>query len=240
MKKFMAILLALALTALMPAAFAQAADDFGYVDRFTLEDGTELPVTVEHKTNWEYQTWTDTLVADDIPMYTVTVPEGTANVWIYLTDAGVSAFDHGNTMYNYVYDLENDTTAMDTSIMAASFSIDDDHYIAPVVTDYGYVWEDQGWAAGAILVFEVGELPTPDQTIAGDVNGDKSVTVDDAILVLRHIAGLETLSGDSLSAADMNVDQSVDVNDAIAILKSVAGTGSANTGAGATPTLTIE
>ena len=240
MKKFMAILLALALTALMPAAFAQAADDFGYVDRFTLEDGTELPVTVEHKTNWEYQTWTDTLVADDIPMYTVTVPEGTENVWIYLTDAGVSAFDHGNTMHNYVYDRENDTTAMDTSITTTSFSSDGDHYIASVITDYGYVWDDGDWAAGAILVFEVGELPAPDQTIAGDENGDKSVTVDDAILVLRHIAALETLSGDSLSAADMNGDQSVDVNDAIAILKSVAGTGSANTGAGATPTLTIE
>ena len=112
MKKFMAILLALALTALMPAAFAQAADDFGYVDRFTLEDGTELPVTIEHKTNWEYQTWSDTLVAEDIPMYTVTVPEGTENVWIYLTDVGVSAFDHGNIMHNYVYDRENDTTAM--------------------------------------------------------------------------------------------------------------------------------
>ena len=71
MKKFMAILLALALTALMPAAFAQAADDFGYVDRFTLKDGTELPVTVEHKTNWEYQTYQDTLVAEDIPVYTM-------------------------------------------------------------------------------------------------------------------------------------------------------------------------
>lgn len=241
MKRFMAILLALALTALMPAAFAQAADDFGYVDKFTLEDGTELPITIEHKTDWEYQTWTDTLVADDIPMYTVTVPEGTENVWIYLTEKGVSAFDHGNIMHNYVYDLENDTTAMDTSIMASSFSNDGDHYIAPVVTDYGYVWEEgQDWAAGAILVFEIGELPTPDQPIAGDVNGDKSVTVDDAILILRHIAGLETLSGDSLSAADMNGDQSVDVNDAVAILNSVAGTSSANTGAGATPTLTIE
>ncbi|MCI5661125.1 MAG: hypothetical protein MR371_02630, partial [Clostridia bacterium] len=82
MKKFMAILLALALTALMPAAFAQAADDFGYVDRFTLEDGTELPVTVEHKTNWEYQTYQDTLVAKDIPVYTVTIPEGTESVQV--------------------------------------------------------------------------------------------------------------------------------------------------------------
>ena len=238
MKKFMAILLALALTALMPAAFAQAADDFGYVDRFTLEDGTELPVTVEHKTDWEYQTYQDTLVAKDIPVYTVTIPEGTESVQVYLTDDGKSAFGQNAALYSYAYIAETDS--LDTSIYAASIEDRGEYYLTTVQKNYDYAWELADWSVGAILVFEVGELPTPDQTKAGDVNGDKSVTVDDAILVLRHIAGLETLSGDSLSAADMNGDQSVDVNDAIAILKSVAGTGSANTGAGAIPTLTIE
>ena len=62
-----------------------------------------------------------------------------------------------------------------------------------------------------------------EQPVAGDVNGDKSVTVDDAILVLRHIAGLETLSDSALTAAEMNGDGSVDVNDAIAILSKIAG-----------------
>ena len=77
--------------------------------------------------------------------------------------------------------------------------------------------------AGETIKLRVGELPNPEQPIAGDVNGDKSVTVDDAILVLRHIASLETLSGDALTAADMNGDGGVDVNDAIAILSKIAG-----------------
>ena len=69
----MAILLALLL--LSAAALAEVDDGFGYVERFTLEDGTELPVAVEHKTNWEYDTFQETgLIAKDIPVYTVTVP----------------------------------------------------------------------------------------------------------------------------------------------------------------------
>ena len=84
-------------------------------------------------------------------------------------------------------------------------------------------WELSDWTVGAILKLRVGELPNPEQPVAGDVNGDKSVTVDDAILVLRHIAGLETLSDSALTAAEMNGDGSVDVNDAIAILSKIAG-----------------
>ena len=64
---------------------------------------------------------------------------------------------------------------------------------------------------------------TPDQPVSGDVNGDKTVTVDDAILILRHDGGLlDTLTGDALIAADANGDKAVDVNDAIVILKLIA------------------
>ena len=218
MKRFMAILLALLLFS--AAALAEVEDGFGYVDRFTLEDETKLPVTVEHKTNWEYETWSGTLTAEDIPVYTVTIPEGTENIQIYLTEDGRVAFANGSMLYSYAYIAETDS--LDTSTFAANIEDQGEYYLASVPQNYDYAWELSDWSVGAILAFEVSELPTPDQPIAGDVNGDKSVTVDDAILVLRHIANLETLSGDALTAADMNGDGSVDVNDAIAILSKIA------------------
>lgn len=241
MKRFMLVLLSLALlAALLPAALAEVGDDdFGYVEKFTLEDGTELPVEVEYKDNWEYSLMSGTQIAEHIPMYTVTVPENGGMIYLYLTETGEEAFGHSGYVHNYVYDIDADTCDQNNSALtASSFQQDGDHYAVQVVTDYGYVWEDQSWLAGAILVFKVGELPTPDPAVTGDVNGDGTVTVDDAILVLRHVAGLEALTGDSLTLADANDDKAVDVNDAIVILKSIAN--STNTGAGSVLTLTIE
>lgn len=218
MKRFMAILLALLL--LSAAALAEVDDGFGYVDRFTLEDGTELPVAVEHKTDWEYDTFQESgLIAADIPVYTVTVPEGTESVQIYLTDVGKEKFGQGMALYSYAYIEESDS--LDTSVYTANIEDQGEYYLASI-QKYDYAWEFADWTVGAILKLRVGELPTPDQPIAGDVNGDKSVTVDDAILVLRHIANLETLSDSALTAADMNGDGGVDVNDAIAILSKIA------------------
>lgn len=48
--------------------------------------------------------------------------------------------------------------------------------------------------------------------VNGDVNGDGFVDVTDAIRVSRHVAGLETLTGDALAAAD--ADESGAVNNA--------------------------
>lgn len=206
---------------LLSAALAEVEDGIGYVDKFTLEDGTELSVQVTHKTDWEYSTYQDTLVAEDIPVYTVTIPEGCENVLIYMTDAGKEAFGHGSALYSYAYIADSDS--LDTTVYAKAIEIGDEYYTAPVIWDYSYAWELEDWSVGAILMFKVGDLPTPDQPVSGDVNGDKTVSVEDAILVLRHIANLDVLSGDALTAADANGDQAVDVNDAIAILKLIAG-----------------
>jgi len=48
-------------------------------------------------------------------------------------------------------------------------------------------------------------------------------TIDDAIAILRHEAGLITLSSADLTRYDLNKDDKVDINDAIFILRLVAG-----------------
>lgn len=56
----------------------------------------------------------------------------------------------------------------------------------------------------------------------GDVNGDKYLTVVDALLMLRYNAGKAQLDSAQLKRADMNGDGKVDVIDALTLLKKIS------------------
>lgn len=56
----------------------------------------------------------------------------------------------------------------------------------------------------------------------GDVNGDKYLTVVDALLMLRYNAGKTHLDSAQLKRADMNGDGKVDVIDALTLLKKIS------------------
>lgn len=56
----------------------------------------------------------------------------------------------------------------------------------------------------------------------GDVNGDKYLTVVDALLMLRYNAGKTQLDSAQLKHADMNGDGKVDVIDALTLLKKIS------------------
>ncbi len=59
--------------------------------------------------------------------------------------------------------------------------------------------------------------------IYGNPSGDGTVTVKDAIFVLRDIVGLANLTPEQIIAADVNGDGKVDVQDAILILRRIVG-----------------
>lgn len=66
--------------------------------------------------------------------------------------------------------------------------------------------------------------PVPPVCVAGDVNGDKSIDVSDAVLVLKHLVQLgDPLTGDALHAADATKDGTVNVEDAVSILQIAVG-----------------
>ncbi|MCL2512451.1 MAG: dockerin type I domain-containing protein [Oscillospiraceae bacterium] len=58
--------------------------------------------------------------------------------------------------------------------------------------------------------------------LIGDVSGDGEIDAGDARLVLRHVAKLQTLTGDELLAADADGDGEVTAADARLILRHVA------------------
>ncbi|MGN0450088.1 MAG: leucine-rich repeat protein [Ruminococcus sp.] len=78
-----------------------------------------------------------------------------------------------------------------------------------------------------IIVFVSGTAnptePTKPVQIIGDVNGDGSVTVLDATMLQKYIAGLTSLSDEQLTLADTNGDGSVTILDATQIQKYLAG-----------------
>jgi len=73
----------------------------------------------------------------------------------------------------------------------------------------------------AVVGSEISPVAAYEYTIVtiGDANGDGDVDFTDAIVVLKHDAGVFTLTGDKLKAADTNGDGEVDILDAIRILK---------------------
>ena len=57
----------------------------------------------------------------------------------------------------------------------------------------------------------------------GDVNGDNSIGLEDAIIVLRYTMGLAALTDEQIERADFNSDGTVDAQDAILILRHALG-----------------
>ena len=64
------------------------------------------------------------------------------------------------------------------------------------------------------------QLPVEDLIMYGDVDGDESVTLDDALAVMRFVADWDiTISED---AADVDCDGDITLDDALAIMRFVA------------------
>ena len=62
-----------------------------------------------------------------------------------------------------------------------------------------------------------------DDILYGDVTGEGTISVSDAIMVLRHVVGIANIPEESKILADVNDDNKIDVSDAIIILRYIVG-----------------
>ena len=161
----------------------------------------------------------------------VTLPNGSARVSFYASNANA---DYPETFSVYVGNTADPAsmTLLQGNINAPSGYDDPWTHYEFDLSDYagqtiylafydnmydGYeVWIDQVEFFG-----EGGSEPITG--IIGDTNLDGEVTIADAILALRHIMGLETLTGDALEQADANQDGNVTIEDCILILRAALG-----------------
>ena len=60
-------------------------------------------------------------------------------------------------------------------------------------------------------------------SLYGDMNGDAEIDVTDAIIIMKHDAGMITLNQDKLKYGDVNQDGETDIADAILVMKYDAG-----------------
>ena len=71
-------------------------------------------------------------------------------------------------------------------------------------------------------LFAIVTEPNVALTIYGDVNGDGEISIQDAIMIFRHLAGKETIT-DGFDLADVNGDGDISIQDAIMIFRYLAG-----------------
>ncbi|MBQ7956848.1 MAG: hypothetical protein IJ279_02330 [Clostridia bacterium] len=64
---------------------------------------------------------------------------------------------------------------------------------------------------------------SPVAAAKGDINGDGSVTVSDAMLLFNHVSGKKSLGSDGKSRADVNSDGSITVADAMKVYNIILG-----------------
>ena len=57
----------------------------------------------------------------------------------------------------------------------------------------------------------------------GDINGDESTDIEDAMILFYHIAGKEKLTDEQVALSDFNGDGSVDIADAMLLFYFIAG-----------------
>ena len=93
-------------------------------------------------------------------------------------------------------------------------------YVVSVKNDKMYGLGDEAYEDTKTreYTWTIEAAPEP-QFQVGDVNGDESVDIADAVAVLKAMAGFEVLGN-----PDVNGDESVDIADAVAVLKIMAGT----------------
>jgi hypothetical protein len=147
---------------------------------------------------------------------------------------GSLAFEEERRFLVITDDKDNDYQADNTDelVQYSDGSINLERYGTKILSNVKKIWgytDDHQYALRTDgTVWDVTSVPkmlmdlTPSQTI-GDVNDDNVVNISDLMLILNHVCGKSTLTGNAFSAADVTGDEKVDLQDLMKILNFVSG-----------------
>ena len=174
-------------------------------------------------------------VYEDVPKYHVIVPEGTKTVDItYGKDVDIYHADA--TAYGYETDLAADAVSSATIrsvTLESSYKANDDGTQTVTTPVARYVRNADGKSMAvtlesgsgknfrpvALFTFEYAQAePDPEPEVKyGDVNGDGTIDVSDALLICQIYLANVTPTDAQKAAADVNGDGTTDVSDALMV-----------------------
>lgn len=172
-------------------------------------------------------------VYEEIPKYHVIVPEGTETVDITYNE-GVDIYHADATAYGYETDLAVDVVSSATIrsvTLENSYKANSDGTQTVTTPVTRYIRNADGSAMAvtlesssannfrpvALFTFEYAKADTKPDVTYGDVNGDNTIDVSDALLICQIYLGNVAPTDTQNAAADVNGDGAVDVSDALMI-----------------------
>lgn len=172
-------------------------------------------------------------VYEEIPKYHVIVPQGTETVDITYNE-GVDIYHADATAYGYETDLAVDVVSSATIrsvTLENSYKANSDGTQTVTTPVIRYIRNADGTAMAvtlessstnnfrpvALFTFEYAKADTKPDVTYGDVNGDNTIDVSDALLICQIYLGNVAPTDTQNAAADVNGDGAVDVSDALMI-----------------------
>lgn len=172
-------------------------------------------------------------VYEEIPKYHVIVPQGTETVDITYNE-GVDIYHADATAYGYETDLAVDVVSSATIrsvTLKNSYKANSDGTQTVTTPVTRYIRNADGTAMAvtlessstnnfrpvALFTFEYAKADTKPDVTYGDVNGDNTIDVSDALLICQIYLGNVAPTDAQNAAADVNGDGAVDVSDALMI-----------------------
>lgn len=156
------------------------------------------------------------------------------NEWIHVTATGN---DEGHTYYLLAWTDGNAVYCKSGEQCDGSYGYHDyrcrawyKHYVYQdrvKVELYKYT-KDSGWvstkdSAADKVSFRYKPKDSTSGYKLGDVNGDGTVDIEDAVMVIGHVNGSKALSGAESKRADVDGNSNIDIEDAVAIISHVNG-----------------
>ena len=181
-------------------------------------DAVTVPVLIEHNPGISFASLT--VAYDPAVLQPLSVTNGV------VFDSVLGSIEAGNNIVKLCFTSEENVTA-DGALAYIRFQVVGDLFGQTPVS-VRYFPDEIRNAASEPVAFNLldGMIDVdhePSENVMGDVDGNGLINAADAVLVLRHDAGLIQLTAQQLAAADVSQDGVVNASDAVQILRYDAG-----------------